>query len=55
LKWDIPLIGIVDTHLGVAVFNGLTAVTCNVVVAALLSLVIRPTGKDETSPADYLD
>ena len=55
LKWDIPLIGMVDTGLNMAVFNGLTAVVVNIVVAFLISLVARSTAPDETSPADYED
>jgi solute:Na+ symporter, SSS family len=55
LKWDIPLIGTIDSGLGFAAYNGLTAVLANVVVAFLLSLLIRPNAPDETSPADYED
>jgi hypothetical protein len=39
--------------LGFGAFNGLTAVVLNFIVAALLSVVLRPRGKDETSPEDY--
>ncbi len=53
LKWD--FFGwTLDTHLGFACYNGLTAVIVNIVVAALLSLVLRAQAADETSPADYL-
>ena len=38
LKWDIPLVGTIDSGLGFAAYNGLTAVLANVVVAFLLSL-----------------
>ena len=55
LKWDLPLIGTIDTGLGFAVYNGLTAVFANVLVAFVLSLAIRSTAPDETSPADYED
>ena len=55
LKWDVPLVGQIDTGLGFAAYNGLTAVAANLVVAALLSLVIRPKAPDETSPEDYDD
>ncbi|HZZ61921.1 MAG TPA: sodium:solute symporter [Roseiarcus sp.] len=55
LKWDVPLIGHIDTGLGFAAYNGLTAVLANLVVAALISLVIRPTAPDETCPEDYDD
>ncbi len=55
LKWDIPLVGTIDSGLGFAAYNGLTAVLANVVVAFLLSLLIRPNAPDETSPADYED
>ena len=53
LKWDIPFVGHVDTGLGFAAYNGLTAVIANLVVAALLSLVVRSKAPDETSPEDY--
>jgi SSS family solute:Na+ symporter len=53
LKWDIPPIGNFD--LGFSAYNGLTAVIVNVVVAGALSLVLRPSARDETSPADYTD
>jgi SSS family solute:Na+ symporter len=55
LKWDIPWIGHVDTGLGFAAYNGLTAVIANIAVAVLLSLAIRSNAPDETSPADYVD
>jgi solute:Na+ symporter, SSS family len=55
LKWDLPLAGTIDTGLGFAVYNGLTSVFANVLVAFLLSLAIRSTAPDETSPADYED
>ena len=55
MKWDIPLIGPIDSLLGFTAYNGLTAVLVNVLIAAILSLVIRPRGVDETSPQDYLD
>jgi SSS family solute:Na+ symporter len=55
LSWDVPLIGHIDTGLGFAAYNGITAVVANFVVAAVLSIALRPRGVDETSPADYLD
>ncbi len=55
LKWDLPLIGPVDLGLGFAAYNGLTAVVVNMVVAMLLSLVLRSKAPDETSPSDFLD
>ena len=55
LKWDIPLFGTIDTGLGISVYNGLTSVLANVVVAIVLSLVIRSTAPDETAAADYED
>jgi solute:Na+ symporter, SSS family len=55
LKWDIPLLGTIDTGLGISVYNGLTSVLCNVAVAIVLSLVIRSTAPDETAAADYED
>ena len=55
LKWEIPFVGAFDPGLGFAAYNGLTAVLLNIVVAAVLSLVLRPKGIDETAPADYLD
>ena len=53
LKWDIPLIGHVDTGLNLAVYNGLTGVIANIVVAVLISLVVRSKAPDETAAADY--
>ena len=58
LKWDVPFVGLIDLgQIGVAfaAYNGLVAVLANFVVAALLSIVLRPRGVDETSPEDYLD
>jgi solute:Na+ symporter, SSS family len=55
LKWDIPLIGPIDTGLGFSVYNGLTAVLANFVVAFVLSLLIRSKAPDQTSPMDYED
>ncbi len=55
LAWDIPWLGHVDSGLGFAAYNGLTAVLLNFVVAALLSLVMRSKAPDETRPEDYLD
>jgi SSS family solute:Na+ symporter len=55
LKWDLPLIGPIDTGLGFAVYNGLTAVLANVLVAFLLSLAVRSTAPDQTAAADYED
>ena len=55
LAWDVPFFGHLDLGLNFASYNGLTSVLLNFVVAALLSVVIRPRGKDETRPEDYLD
>ena len=55
LKWDIPFIGMIDTGLDMAVYNGITAVAANIFVAFLISLVARSSARDETSPADYED
>ncbi len=56
LKWDIPLVGLhIDSGLGFAAYNGLTAVIANVVVACLLSLVLRSNAPDETSRLDFED
>ncbi len=55
LKWEVPFIGHIDTGLGFAAYNGLTAVAANLVMASLLSLVIRSNAPDETSPTDYDD
>ncbi len=55
LAWDLPFLGHIESGLNFAAFNGLTSVLLNFAVAALLSLVIRPRGKDETKPEDYLD
>ena len=53
LKWDIPIIGSVDTGLNVAIYNGITAVIANILVAALISVVARSKAPDHTSPADF--
>ena len=55
LAWDVPLVGHVDLDLHFAAYNGLTAVIVNIVVATVLSLVIRTQAADETAPADYED
>jgi solute:Na+ symporter, SSS family len=55
LKWDLPFVGQIDTGLGFAAYNGLTAVAANLVVAGLLSVVLRSKAPDETSPEDYDD
>ena len=55
LAWDIPGLGPLDSGLGFAAYNGLTAVLLNIAVATLLSLVMRSRAPDETSAADYLD
>jgi SSS family solute:Na+ symporter len=55
LKWDLPLIGHIDSGLGFAAYNGLTAAIANVVVACVLSLVLRSNAADETSPQDFED
>jgi SSS family solute:Na+ symporter len=53
LKGDFPVIG--HFELGFAAYNGLTAVLVNVVVAAVLSLVLRSSAVDQTAPADFED
>jgi SSS family solute:Na+ symporter len=53
LKWDLPLIGHLD--FGFAAYNGLTAVVLNIVVATILSLVLRSKAPDETAAVDYED
>jgi len=55
LAWDIPLVGHVDLGLHIAVYNGLTAVVANMVVATALSLFVRSRAADETVAADYED
>ena len=55
LAWDVPFVGHVDLGLHFAAYNGLTAVIVNIVVATVLSLVIRTQAADETAPADYED
>jgi SSS family solute:Na+ symporter len=55
LKWDVPFFGHLDSGLGFAAYNGLTAVLVNFLVAAMLSLVLRSQAGDETSPEDYDD
>jgi SSS family solute:Na+ symporter len=55
LSWDLPMFGHFDLGLGFAVYNGLTAVVVNTVVAAILSLVWRSSAVDQTAPADYED
>jgi solute:Na+ symporter, SSS family len=55
LKWDIPFVGHVDPGFGLAVYNGLTAVLVNLLIAATLSVVLRSQANDETSPEDYED
>jgi solute:Na+ symporter, SSS family len=55
LRWDLPFIGHIDTGLGFAAYNGLTAVIANIAVATLLSLIVRSRSPDETSADDYDD
>ena len=55
LKWHLPFAGQIDTGFGFAAYNGLTAVAANLVVAALLSVAVRSTVPDQTSPEDYDD
>jgi SSS family solute:Na+ symporter len=55
LAWDVPLVGHFDLGLHFAAYNGLTAVIVNIVVATVLSLVIRTQAADETAPVDYED
>ena len=50
LAWDVPFVGHVDLGLHFAAYNGLTAVIVNIVVATVLSLVIRSQAADETTP-----
>jgi SSS family solute:Na+ symporter len=55
LAWDVPFVGPVDLGLHFAAYNGLTAVIVNIVVATVLSLVVRSQAADETAAADYED
>ncbi len=55
LKWDIPLVGTFDPGLSFAVYNGVTALILNIVVATMLAVAFRPRGVDETSERDYLE
>jgi solute:Na+ symporter, SSS family len=55
LKWELPGYGPIDPGLGFAAYNGLTSLVLNLLVAALVSLALRPRGKDETALADYAD
>jgi len=55
LAWDIPLIGKIDSGLGFAAYNGLTAVIANFVVATILSALMKNHAPDETAEADYQD
>jgi len=55
LAWDAPFVGHIDLGLHFAAYNGLTAVIVNIVVATVLSLVIRAKAADETAAADYED
>ena len=55
LAWDIPLIGKIDSGLGFASYNGLTAVIANFVVATILSVLFKNHAPDETAAADYVD
>ena len=55
LAWDIPGIGHVDSGLGFAAYNGLTALALNIAIATLLSLALRNTAPDATRPEDYRD
>ncbi len=54
-QWEIPFLGTVDSNLGFAAFNGLTAVALNLTIAVFLSLILRSHAQDETSPEDYND
>ena len=55
LKWDIPFFGHRRSRLRLCRLQRPDRVRLNLVVAALLSLVLRPRGVDETAPADYED
>ena len=55
LKWDVPLIGALDSGLGFSAYNGLTAVLVNFVVAAILSLALRSRAVDQTAREDFED
>ena len=55
LIWDIPLIGRIDLGLGFNAYNGLVALILNVLVATVLSAVLRSRAADETRPEDYED
>jgi SSS family solute:Na+ symporter len=55
LAWDIPLIGKIDSGLGFASYNGLTAVIVNIVIATILSALWKSQAPDQTAAADYED
>ncbi|MGO8801141.1 MAG: monocarboxylate uptake permease MctP [Roseiarcus sp.] len=55
LAWDVPLIGRIDSGLGFASYNGLTAVIVNIVVATVLSALWKSHAPDQTAAADYED
>jgi len=55
LKWDVPLLGHLDTGLNLTVYNGVTAVIANILVATLISVFVRSKAPDETSDADFED
>ena len=55
LKWELPNGAVVDPGIGFSAYNGLTALALNLIVAALVSAVLRSRGKDETAPEDYAD
>jgi SSS family solute:Na+ symporter len=55
LAWDIPLIGKLDLGLGLASYNGLTAVIANFIVATTLSAVWKSRAADQTVALDYED
>lgn len=55
LAWDVPLIGRINSGLGFASYNGLTAVIVNIVVATVLSALWKSHAPDQTAAADYED
>ncbi len=40
---------------GVGLYNGITAVACNIAVAVILSFILRPTKQDAIAASDFLD
>ena len=51
VNWN-PTYEILD---GVKLYNGVTAVACNIGVTVLLSFILRPTKQDAIAASDFLD